>query len=249
MDDAVDRMLKYSLSIAAEFQAWANRIRNYVPNHHPTAGMANEMILRDFLAKLSSTCDAVSQGFICDPCQPDVVSRQCDILVYDQLSYPLVHADGEVRVVFPHSVKMVVEVKTGLDRTALEQAFENVRAAKAMNFLLNGVIFAFESPKLPSVIRGLRSITSRVPLEHSPIAVLLLDQGVVIHRWPGTELGGGSNPFSVCVGKGDSSEVVVAFMLLLFYDVLMNGVWGGASVLNLCQQLLKERTRTVAESL
>lgn len=248
MDSGVERMLEYCSGIAKEFEARLNRVRAYVPNHKPSAGATNESILRGFLAQHTTAQYAVGQGFICDPSEPDTASKQCDILVYDQHRYPLVYSDGEIKVVFPQSTSMLIEVKTGLSKKDLWGALENIRTAKQMNHLLNGVIFAFESPRVETVIRNLQDYSTTIPLRHAPIAILLLRRGAIIHRWPGTELGGGENPYTACISKTGASGAVIAFLLLLFFDVLLNGVWGGASIENMGRKLLAESTDIIEGS-
>ena len=103
---------------ADEFLARLNRIRSFVPEHNLTSGTANEMLLRNFLSEYSSGKFALGQGFICEPTIPDrathhLVSKQCDIIIYDR-DYQLVHSEGEVKVVWPQAVRMVIEVKTKL---------------------------------------------------------------------------------------------------------------------------------------
>ncbi|MCB9419601.1 MAG: hypothetical protein H6667_07345 [Ardenticatenaceae bacterium] len=249
MDTNVDKMLQYCSSIASEFSARLNRIRAYVPNHKPSAGVANEAILRNFLAQLSAARYAVGQGFICDPVMPELVSRQCDILVYDQHSYPLVYSEGDINVVFPHAVEMLIEVKTGLSKQALRDALDNIGTAKQMKPSINGVIFAFESPKTSTIIKNLQECSAGVTLQHLPIAILLLDKGTIIHRWPGTGDGGKDNPYQVCVSSQNMPGTVIAFLLLLFFDVLMQGVWGGASVVNMLQKLLADDTAVLLDEL
>ena len=242
MDSSIERMLQYCSGIAREFETRLNRVRAYVPNHKPSAGATNEIILRSFLAQLTTARYAVGQGFICDPSSPETVSKQCDILVYDQHQYPLVYSEGEIKVVFPQSVRMLIEVKTGLSKKDLWGALANISTAKQMNDLLNGVIFAFESPQTETVVKNLREYSANLSLRHAPIAIILLKRGAIIHRWPGTELGGGENPYKVCVSNSKASGVVIAFLLLLFFDVLMQGVWGGASIENMGRRLLAEST-------
>ena len=79
MDSSIERMIQYCSGIAGEFEARLNRIRAFVPDHNLTSGTANEMILRDFLASLSTGHYTVGQGFICNPTASDSVSKQCDM--------------------------------------------------------------------------------------------------------------------------------------------------------------------------
>lgn len=157
---------------------------------------------------------------------------------------------ARLKVVFPESVRMLVEVKTGLSKKDLEGALENIRTAKQMNLHLNGVIFACESPRTETVVKNLRkySDSANLPLKYAPIAILLLKRGVIIHRWPGTEKGGGENPYNYRVSNDKTSGEVIAFLLLLFFDVLMQGVWGGASIENMQRKLLAESTVAFEET-
>jgi hypothetical protein len=85
-------------------------------------------------------------------------------------------------------------------------------------------------------------------MKYAPIAILLFDRGIIIHRWPGTELGGGENLYEVRASKDGDNAVVVAFLLLLFFDVQMQGVWGGASIMNMMQRMLEDRTEKITEN-
>jgi hypothetical protein len=245
MESSINRLIEYCRGIALEFEGRLNRIRSFVPNHNLTSGTANEVILRNFLAQRSAGRFNVCQGFICDPTNSDLVSKQCDIVVYDHINYPLVYSEGEIKVVFPQAVRMLVEVKTGLSKRDLYGALSNICVAKQMNFTLNGIIFAFQSPHLETTIKNLKEFSSKFPARFAPIAILLLDEGVIIHRWPGTELGGGENPFEVRVCKGKNSGIVIAFLLLLFFDAQMQSVFGGANIYNLMREMLVKETDPV----
>ncbi len=120
MDSSIERMVQYCSGIASEFEARLNRVRTFIPDHNLTSGTANEIILRDFLARFSTGQYRVGQGFICVPTASDLVSKQCDILVYDCHNYPLVHSEGEVVLIFPQAAKIVIEVKTRLNKKDLK---------------------------------------------------------------------------------------------------------------------------------
>lgn len=242
MKKSVDRVLQYCTGIANEFDARRNRIRAFVPDHNPTSGAANEIVLRDFLSRLSANRYKVGQGFICDPADSDTVSKQCDILVYDQQDYPLVYSEGGVDVVHPHAVKILIEVKTGLKRADLKGALENIRTAKRMNSSIKGVVFAFTSDNCDAVAANLREHLQGTSLALAPIAILLLNRDIIIHRWPESETGGGGSPYEVRSIKNGMSGIVMAFLLLLFFEVQMAGVWGGASVENLMTEMLADNT-------
>jgi hypothetical protein len=241
-------MVQYCSGIASEFEARLNRVRTFIPDHNLTSGTANEIILRGFLARFSAGQYRVGQGFICDPTASDLVSKQCDILVYDCHNYPLVHSEGEVVLIFPQAAKMVIEVKTRLNKKDLKDALENIRVAKQLNSTINGVVFAFKSCRQKTVIKHLQQYAEQLPMQHAPIAILLFDRGVIINRWPGTESGGGENLYQVRASKDGSNAIVIAFLHLLFFDVQMQEVWGGAGIANMMRRMLEDGTDKIAEN-
>jgi hypothetical protein len=253
----VDNMLRYCLSVAQEFQARMNRMRVFV-KHNLSSGTANEIILREFLAGHSSGDYHVGQGFISDPTEEDKVSKQCDILVFDQNRYPIVYSDGPIKVVWPEAVRMVIEVKTNLNKEDIETGLENILSAKTMNPYLYGVIFAFQSPSnLDTVINNLANYQSRVSPRHGPTAILLLDKGIIIHSWswerrrdleaaPETD----PNTYAIRAGKSSTNGIVVAFLLLLFYDAIGQtvGVFH-ADMVNMLMQMFDLYTERVQEDI
>lgn len=102
--------------------------------HHPSLGLYRERLLlqsiRDFIPQRFD----VGTGFVIFPkerqfsseppeaydvlnASDHVVSRQCDLIVYDHGEYPLVFRDGDFVVVRPEAVRAVIEVKgsVGMD--------------------------------------------------------------------------------------------------------------------------------------
>jgi uncharacterized protein DUF6602 len=198
--------------------------------HNLSTGTANEVILREFLSKHAPGNFHVSQGFICDPSEKKWVSKQCDILVYDKNHYPVVYADGSIKVVWPKSVAMVIEVKTTLAKKDVALALENIISAKRLNTSIVGLIFAFQSSSLATVIKHLEAYPAHIPGELSPTAILLLDKGVIIHSWGWArdrELDMDKpeewKNYAIRSGKKDRGAVVMAFLLLLFFQVMQIG--------------------------
>lgn len=247
MNTSAEKLIDYCSGIANEFTAKLNRIRSFIPDHKLSSGTANEMLLRDFLAKLTANQFEVGQGFICDPTASDMVSKQCDILVFNRKDYPLVYSEGEVKIVFPQSVRMLIEVKTSLSREKLYDAIDNISVAKSLYSFINGVVFAFKSPKLPTILQHLQDYPHQIGERNLPMAILLLDQGVIIHRWPGTEIGGTGETF--IVRESDTSGIVLTFLLMLFFDVQMLSVVGGAGIVNTLQDILNQKTRIISTSI
>lgn len=189
--------------------------------------------MRLFCESFVQTCAGnfhVSQGFICDPSDKRWVSKQCDILVYDKNHYPVVYSDGSIKVVWPSSVAMVIEVKTTLAKKDVASALENIISAKRLNTSIAGLIFAFQSPSLSTVIKHLEAYPGHIPGEFAPTAILLLDKGVIIHNWPWArhqefdlDKPETWKNYSIRSGKADRGAVVVAFLLFLFFQVMQTG--------------------------
>jgi hypothetical protein len=216
-----------------------NRLRVFIKKHNLSSGNANESILRDFLAKHAHGEVRVGQGFICDPFEQVSVSKQCDILIYDQNNYPIVYSDGPITVVLPGAVRMVIEVKTRLNEEHLIAAVGNIMAAREVSPYSVGVIFAFRSIKYETIIKHLKNYTAP---NSSPTAILLLDQGIIIHSYaflrfreqmegdplkPTTTLGSTSS-YAIRRSKvvREKGTFVITFLLLLFFHAIRaNGLF------------------------
>jgi Domain of unknown function (DUF6602) len=243
-----DSVLAYCMGIAGEFQSRINRMQTFVKKHNLTSGGANETILREFLSKHAPTTYEVGQGFICDLTDSERVSRQCDILIYDQSNYPVIHSDGSIKIVMPDAASMVVEVKTRFTKKDVVSALQNVEAAKTLNTEMTGVVFSFYSSSLKTVINNLQAYPEYIHQDHKPTAILLFDEGVIIHRWnlmrgrdidraPGTD----PEAFGVRVAKQEKGAVVVTFLLLHFFEKVGQGViWSRTA--NMLLDLLEEHT-------
>jgi hypothetical protein len=164
--------------------------------------------------------------------------------VYDRHSYPLVHSEGEVALVFPQAVKMVIEVKTRLNKGTLQLALENIRAAKQFDHSMCGVVFAFNSQREETIIKHLRQYPQPLPMEHAPTAILLFNRGVIIHCWHAMQT---KEHYEVRASKDKDSATVLAFLLLLFFDAQMEGVWGGANIVNMNLRMLEHKTEQIAD--
>jgi hypothetical protein len=228
MPTRAERLITYCMGVADEFQSRVSRMQVFV-KHNLSSGTANEIILREFLAKHAPGEIGVEQGFICDLFvdeyrAEDRVSRQCDILIYDQINYPIVYSDGPIKVVLPESVKMVIEVKTNFKPGDIKTGIENLVSAKQFNKRLPVVIFAFQSPRLDTVIRNLQRYKDST---NAPTAILLLDKGIIIHNWYWprsyeTEASAYHAPqYMYVVQRGkqptERGTVVLTFLLLLFF--------------------------------
>jgi hypothetical protein len=241
MQTLSDKFITYCMSVAKEFDARINRIRAFV-KHNLTSGTANEDILRAFLARHSPQAFRVGQGFICNPLQEESISRQCDILIYNQANYPVVYEDGPVKVVWPDAVYMVLETKTRFEGEKIETATDNIVSAKSVGRMqenlnsLVGFVFAFNSASVETVKQHLQKYLPSIPREKRPDAFLLFDKGAVICRSPETSC------YSIekAVEEKDSKAVVLTFLLLHFWSATWNPA--GVGIAELLLQMRKRYT-------
>lgn len=100
-------------------------------SHYPSVGRYKERLLAEAIRQYIPEGFKVGNGFVLFPTEHDqdlplphgfdplnmsghVLSRECDIIVYDATSAPVVFRDGDFVIVRPESVKAVVEVKGNL---------------------------------------------------------------------------------------------------------------------------------------
>lgn len=250
-----DKMLDYCIGIAKEFQSRINRMQTFVKKHNLSSGGANETILREFLSTHAPARYEVGQGFVSDFEDSELISKQCDILVYDKTNFPVLYSDGPIKVVMPDAVRMVIEVKTRFTKEHVEGSLLNVVTAAGLNPQMTGVIFSFYSPGINSVIRNLQQYPEYIHQDYKPTAILLFDRGIIIHRWDlmrGKDIAStpGSDPeaYGIRVAKHDKGAVVVTFLLLHFFEKVAHGIlWSSAA--NMLLDLLEEHTEKLHDDI
>jgi hypothetical protein len=90
-------------------------------------GALREEALRLFLSKHLPARFGVGSGQVVHP--SNLMSRQCDIVIYDRLNTPRLMPD-ETHSLFPvESVLAVVEVKSRLNASEVADAFVNLQSA------------------------------------------------------------------------------------------------------------------------
>lgn len=101
--------LEYHKSIADEFKAYQNRVRNLIGNSHwGEEGRYKEIILMNYLKRILPQNVSVGTGFIQG--NKDM-STQIDIIIYDN-TFPVLFSEGDFIVTVPENVVAIIEVKT-----------------------------------------------------------------------------------------------------------------------------------------
>ncbi|MFV2045394.1 MAG: DUF6602 domain-containing protein [Anaerolineales bacterium] len=147
-------------------------------------GADREDALSKFLAEFLPTKFAVSRGFVMD--HEGTVSSECDIVVYDPASCPLLYVEERNRVFPCEAVAATIEVKSRLSSANLEDAMGKIRRIKSMRRQagpLAGVIFAYRSQWSKDPIT---SLADRIQVLHTGVdpsqfmdLVCVLDSGLV----------------------------------------------------------------------
>ena len=86
------------------------QIKTFIKNHNPTIGVLTEEILRKFLSTYLPKGVAIEQGFIID--EEGNLSKQIDIIIYDNQLYSPLYRVNDIVVVPNKSVIAIIEVKT-----------------------------------------------------------------------------------------------------------------------------------------
>lgn len=101
--------VEYQKSVAAEFKAYENRVRNLIDDHHwGEDGRFKEIILMNYLKRILPSYASVGTGFIKSK---DSITKQIDIIIY-QNTYPTLFSEGDFVILIPESVIGIIEVKS-----------------------------------------------------------------------------------------------------------------------------------------
>lgn len=218
--------LEYQKSIAREFDAYKNRVRNLIGSAHwGEEGRYKEIILINFLRRFLPNTVSVGTGFIKDG---DRLSTQIDIVIYDP-SLPVYFKEADFVIVQPNSVLGIIEVKSNPAKTkigdAISKATENGRLIQ--NYEIFNGLFIYGKPR-NDVIQLLSwyeepvddkfhdSLQQGLKEKNSVNHIVSLD-GVFIKKWKGMNYS--------CYGIKDLSVSYFFSNLLEHIDTLM-GTYG-----------------------
>ncbi|QOG02033.1 DUF6602 domain-containing protein [Flavobacterium sp. MDT1-60] len=116
--------LEYQLSVNRELDTIKNRVRNLIGDANwGEDGRYKEEILKTILRNRLPNNLSVGTGFVLNQISPtgNVVSKQIDILIYDN-TQPPIFSEGDFVIVTQNSVKALIEVKS---KTASNRGHKN----------------------------------------------------------------------------------------------------------------------------
>lgn len=98
--------------------------------HKAARGREREKLLEAFLGPLLPERFAIGHGEI--RAANGVWSKEGDLIIYDRLSSPKLFVGEESQILPAESVVAVIEVKTTLDKKAIEEATKNIQSARRL---------------------------------------------------------------------------------------------------------------------
>lgn len=147
-------MSNYFELVSQELLIKLAQVKYFISKHNPTIGVLTEEILRDFLKTHLPNFVSVEQGFIMG--DDGILSKQCDILIYDSQSYAPLYSVNDIVIVPSESVVAVIEVKTTINKNIFHNVIDYF---KSFDYLPNAktYLFIFNSNSIEKIEGYLQS--------------------------------------------------------------------------------------------
>lgn len=101
-------------------------------NHSLEEGLSNEEIIRKTLRRILPRRYGIGKGKVTNT-EGDM-SKQCDVIIYDALSCPNLFVDDHMNQILPlEGVYAVIEVKTRLTASKIEESFDQIYSVKSLS--------------------------------------------------------------------------------------------------------------------
>lgn len=110
--------------------------------------MIGEEILRSFLSTILPKKAKVCQGFIE---AKGHLSRQCDIIVYDNYNYAPIYSYGNIEVIPNDGVFAVIEVKANIDRKRFGEVLYAFKELTDEMGIIRKYLFLYEARKISTI--------------------------------------------------------------------------------------------------
>jgi hypothetical protein len=168
-------------------------------SHSGEKGGETEEKVREFLNGHLPKRFHATKGFVIDA--DNQMSDHQDVIIYDQQSSPVYKYEGANQIVSADAVAAIMEVKTVLNKTQLEEAYAKIEEVKrlrkrpisemdqpATESMLTttgtlGVIFGFGSDiRLDKLAEHCVELNEKYETAHRPDMIVVLDVGVINYR-------------------------------------------------------------------
>ncbi|MDX2306898.1 MAG: DUF6602 domain-containing protein [Hyphomicrobium sp.] len=173
----------YFAGLSNELHHQAQRIRNSFRSHRPTSGSNREAVIRKFLAHHIPSRFGIGEGIVIS--RADQVSNQADVVIYDkQFNEPL-NSDLPAKLFLAESVFALIEVKTELTPSQLDDSLSKCIKFKRLERRFDGspvmpaiadslfVIFAFEAAAPQTFKSTLAARLSEIPWDARPDLIVV----------------------------------------------------------------------------
>ena len=185
----------FQKSINQELILLKDRVKNLIEidgiNHHGEDGNYRELVLRNIIRRFLPNNLSIGTGFVISNDEEGAKrSTQIDILIYDN-SYPLLFQEGDFIITTPRSVKAIIEVKTTIVNTELNDILEKSKdnynlITKNNGEIFNGVFsYNYEDDNIIDGRNGQLASTIKNSLEYTNGKVnhISLGQNIFIRYW------------------------------------------------------------------
>jgi hypothetical protein len=121
----------YFLSLGEELTAQALRVRQLIGSAHwGQDGRHKETLLANLIRRHSPSNVLVSAGFVVSPNNTEVRSKEQDILLIDTAKEAPLFNQGDLAIVFPHTVLAAISVKSKLEDSTVESVVVGLRSVR-----------------------------------------------------------------------------------------------------------------------
>jgi len=142
--------LAYQKSIAREFEAYKDRVRNLIgSNHWGEEGRYKEIILINFLKRFLPSTVSVGTGFVKTE---ELVSTQLDIIIYNH-NIPLYFKEKDFVIIQPEALKGIIEVKSSPNMSDVGDAIcksNKITVFETAPYIFNGLFIFGEASSNPN---------------------------------------------------------------------------------------------------
>lgn len=179
---------RFQESITRELEIIKDRVRDLIGDRHwGEEGRFKEAVLKNILRRFLPNNISVGTGFIVDSNNGNDISRQLDIILYDN-TCPVLFSEGDFIITTKKNVKGIIEVKSTITTSSLRgviQQFDEsiemllplylyrptiLRRARGYQTRIFLGIFAFEfdgrieSERIDDALRGSRGLVNHISL-------------------------------------------------------------------------------------
>lgn len=172
--------IAYQKSISEQLIAAKDRVRNFIDDAHwAEDGRYKEIVLKELLAEKLPSNVSLGTGFA----MGDRLSKQIDIIVY-RSDIPLLFQKADFVIVPECAVLGIIEVKTKLDSSNIEEAFQKSHENGSLihHYVFNG-IFSYDNgfPLESRLVPQIENICRRY---HGQVNNISFGQDFFVKYWP-----------------------------------------------------------------